>query len=162
MRSCWEVGRTRTPSRVVPDSAAILRTSLVTRRVRERWRKPLIGASTRREAIPRRSASRRTSGSGASARAVTSRVSLMAARGKYRLGPSRTLSSTRAGGRSDPSDIVSVVLESEPDLEADLEVLDGAVLDLSAYLGHLEPVEVAQGAGGSLDGVADRLVDALG
>ena len=44
----------------------------------------------------------------------------------------------------------------------DLEVLDGAVLDLAAHLGHLEPVDVAQGAGGPLDAVADGLVDAVG
>ena len=49
-----------------PDSAATRRTSRVTSRVRERWRKPLIGASARRELMPRRSASRRTSASGAS------------------------------------------------------------------------------------------------
>ena len=40
--------------------------------------------------------------------------------------------------------MTSVVLEAEPDLESDLEVLDGAVLDLSADLGDLEPVDVAQ------------------
>ena len=38
----------------------------------------------------------------------------------------------------------SVVLEAEAELEADLEVLDGVVLDLAADLGDLEPVEVAQ------------------
>src|SRR3954469_16955985 len=161
MRSCCDVGRTRTPSRVVPDSAATFLTRRVTSRASDRWRKPLIGASARKDPMPRRSASRRTSASGACARAVTSRVSLMAARGKYRFGPSRTLSSTRAAGRSDVSDMVSVVLETEPDLEPDLEVLDGAVLDLAAHLRHLEPVHVAQGEGGPLDGVADGLVDAV-
>ena len=37
----------------------------------------------------------------------------------------------------------------------DLEVLDGAVLDLAADLGDLEPVEVPQGLAGALDAVAE-------
>src|SRR3954452_19621101 len=41
-------------------------------------------------------------------------------------------------------------------------MLDGVVLHLAAHLRDLEPVEMAQGAGGSLDAVADGLVDALG
>src|SRR4051812_48434845 len=56
----------------------------------------------------------------------------------------------------------SVVLEAEAELEADLEVLDGVVLDLAADLGDLEPVEVAQRLRRPLDAVADGLVDALG
>ena len=76
------VGRTRTPSRVVPASAAMRRTSVVTSLVSERCRKPLIGAPARIAPMPRRFASRRTSGSLAPARAPTSRVNLMAARGK--------------------------------------------------------------------------------
>src|SRR3954451_5826299 len=56
----------------------------------------------------------------------------------------------------------SVVLEAEADLHAHLVVLDGAVLDLTAHLRHLEPVEVAQRAGGPLDAVADGAVDAVG
>src|SRR4051794_32077549 len=43
-----------------------------------------------------RSANRRARSSGASISAVRSSVSLTAARGKYRFGPSRTLSSTSA------------------------------------------------------------------
>src|SRR5512133_3480897 len=53
----------------------------------------------------------------------------------------------------------SVVLEPKPDLQSDLEVLDVAVLDLSAHLGHLEPVDVAQRRAGPPDGVADGLLD---
>src|SRR5688500_15395810 len=55
-----------------------------------------------------------------------------------------------------------LVLEAEADLHADLEVLDDPVLGLSADLGDLEPVDVAQGLAGALDAVADRLVDAVG
>src|SRR5205085_12517094 len=46
-----------------------------------------------------------------------------------------------------------------PDLDPHLEVLDGAVLDLAAHLGDLEPVHVAQRLGGALDAVPDGLVD---
>src|SRR4051794_29564272 len=56
----------------------------------------------------------------------------------------------------------SVVFQPEADLDADLEVLDGAVLDLAAHLGHLEPVHVAQRLRGAFDAVADGLVDAFG
>src|SRR3954454_19574057 len=56
----------------------------------------------------------------------------------------------------------SVVLEAEADLEPDLEVLHVAVLDLSAHLGDLEPVDVTQGRAGPPYGVADGLVDAVG
>jgi hypothetical protein len=41
-------------------------------------------------------------------------------------------------------------------------VLDGVVLDLTSYLGDLEPVEVAQRGRGPLDAVADGLVDPVG
>src|SRR6478672_10005132 len=63
---------------------------------------------------------------------------------------------------SGPRVAASLVLEAEADLEADLEVLDSAVLDLSPDLGDLEPVDVAQRLAGPLDGVADRLVDPVG
>src|SRR6266568_2594465 len=53
-------------------------------------------------------------------------------------------------------------LELEPDLQADLEVADGAVDDVPADLGDLEPVEAAQGAAGAADRVVDGLVDRVG
>src|SRR5690606_36543260 len=53
------------------------------------------------------------------------------------------------------------VFEAEADLQADLEVGHLPVLDLAAYFGNLEPVEVAQGLRGPADAVADGLVDAL-
>ncbi len=58
-----------------------------------------------------------------------------------------------------------VVLETEADLHAHLVVTDricGArevVGDVSADLRDLEPVEVAKGARGAVDAVADGLVD---
>src|SRR3954453_20696783 len=56
----------------------------------------------------------------------------------------------------------SVVLEPEADLETDLEVLDRAVLDLAADVGHLEPVDVPQGLRGTGDRVVDRVLVSLG
>ncbi len=43
----------------------------------------------------------------------------------------------------------------------DLEVLDGAVVEMTADLGDLEPVEAAQGRAGALDAVADGVVETL-
>src|SRR5687767_12749543 len=57
--------------------------------------------------------------------------------------------------------MMSTVLEPEPDLHADLEVGQLVVLHRPSDLGDLEPVDVAQGLGGSTDAVADRLVDAV-
>src|SRR5690606_19664156 len=61
--------------------------------------------------------------------------------------------------RTDPGrDRSGLVFEAEPELEADLEVLDLTVLDLATDLGHLEPIDVTQRLGSSVDAVADRLL----
>src|SRR5690625_465688 len=52
-------------------------------------------------------------------------------------------------------------LEAEAHLQADLEMPDLAILHVSADLGDLEPVQVAQRFVRPPDGVADRIVDAL-
>src|SRR5690606_3690360 len=49
----------------------------------------------------------------------------------------------------------------EADLQTHLPVLDLPLLDLPAHLGHLEPVQVAQGFRGPADAVADGLIDAV-
>jgi len=51
------------------------------------------------------------------------------------------------------------VLEAEAQLQSDLNVADGAVLDMPPDLGHLEPVEVTSRSRGSFDRVADGAVD---
>src|SRR5687768_14694376 len=61
----------------------------------------------------------------------------------------------RGVGRNHGGAARLLVLEAEPDLHADLEVLDGAVLGLSADLGDLEPVDVTQRLTRPLDAVAD-------
>jgi hypothetical protein len=58
-------------------------------------------------------------------------------------------------------DEFSDVLETEPDLHANLDVLDLAVDDLPTHLGDLKPVEVTQGLGSPFDAIADRLINAL-
>ena len=75
--------RTRTPSRVVPDSAAIRRTSRVTSRVSDALAEAAHRRAGAQGAMPRRSASAAYVVARApAASAVTSRVSLIAARGK--------------------------------------------------------------------------------
>src|SRR4249920_2777838 len=54
------------------------------------------------------------------------------------------------------------VLEPETDLDDDLPVRHLAVREVAADLGHLEPVDVAQGLVRPRDGVADRVVHAVG
>src|SRR6478736_5167783 len=51
------------------------------------------------------------------------------------------------------------VLEAEAELQSDLDVADGAVLDVTPDLGHLEPVEVTSRSRCSFDRVADGAVD---
>src|SRR3712207_4537890 len=63
---------------------------------------------------------------------------------------------------SAPSADGPVVLETEADLQPDLEVLDATVLGLTSHLRDLEPVDVPQRLRGALDPVPDRLVDAVG
>ena len=90
------VGRTRTASRVVPASAAIWRSSRSMARAANRCRNPLPGSPGRDRFRPTREANRSATSVGASMSWVRSSVSLIAARGKYRFGPSRTRSSTSA------------------------------------------------------------------
>ena len=90
------VGRTRTASRVVPASAAIWRSSRSMARAANRCRNPLPGSPGRDRFSPTREANRSATSVGASMSWVRSSVSLIAARGKYRFGPSRTRSSTSA------------------------------------------------------------------
>ena len=83
MRCGSLVGRTRTASRVVPDSAATARTSRPTARAANRCRNPVPGAPGRAFASPiRRAKPRRGRRRDAEASAHRSRVSLIAARGK--------------------------------------------------------------------------------
>ena len=56
---------------------------------------------------------------------------------------------------------VSGVFEAEPDLDANLEVIDLAIADVPADFGDLEPVEVPQRLGGALNAVSDGSVDAF-
>ncbi len=76
------VGRTRTASRVVPDSEATARTSRATARTANRCRNPDSAAPGRAFFSPIRLANRAAVSSEAAARVPMSRVSLMAARGK--------------------------------------------------------------------------------
>ncbi len=55
----------------------------------------------------------------------------------------------------------SAVLEAEADLHSHLEVTDLAVLDMTANLASLEPLDVLQLAAGFGDTVLDRLIDAV-
>ncbi len=89
------VVRTRTASRLVPDSCAIARTSRASARAANRCRNPVPGSPGRAFLSPIRFANRFALSVGTSASPLMSRVSLIAALGKYRLGPSRTRSSTR-------------------------------------------------------------------
>jgi RNA polymerase sigma-70 factor (ECF subfamily) len=57
--------------------------------------------------------------------------------------------------------MMSIVLEPEPDLHPYLEMGQLVVLHRPSDLGDLEPVDVAQRAGGSADPMADRLVHAV-
>ena len=80
---CWSlVGRTRTASRVVPDSVAIARTSRPTARRANRCRNPVSGFPGRAFRSPIRCANRVAVSSGTAASPPMSRVSLIAARGK--------------------------------------------------------------------------------
>ena len=81
---CWGslVGRTRTASRDVPDSAATARTSRATARAANRWRKPVSGWPGRALRRPIRPANRSAVDVEAEASDPRSRVSLIAARGK--------------------------------------------------------------------------------
>ncbi len=80
---CWSlVGRTRTASRAVPDSAAIARTSRATARAAKRCRKPDSDAPGRALRSPIRRANRAAVSSDAAASGLMSSVSLIAARGK--------------------------------------------------------------------------------
>ena len=76
------VGRTRTASRDVPDSAAIARTSRATARAAKRWRNPVSEAPGRAFRRPIRRANRTAVSSGTAARPLMSSVSLIVARGK--------------------------------------------------------------------------------
>src|SRR5690349_2278423 len=53
------------------------------------------------------------------------------------------------------------VVQPEPDLQGDLEVLDAAVGDVAPDLGDLEPAEVAKRLVRPPDGVADGLFQRL-
>jgi hypothetical protein len=80
---CWSlVGRTRTASRVAPDSVAIARTSRPTARSANRCRNPVSGLPGRALRSPMRCANRFAVSSGTAASPPMSRVSLIAARGK--------------------------------------------------------------------------------
>jgi hypothetical protein len=54
------------------------------------------------------------------------------------------------------------LVETEADLQRDLEAAAAVVLDPAARVGDLEPVQVVQGFRGAGDGALDRVVDALG
>src|SRR5689334_6553472 len=54
------------------------------------------------------------------------------------------------------------LVELEADLHLDLEVLDRAVLDVTADAGDLDPVDVAQGLRRAVDAGLHRLGDRLG
>src|SRR6185437_17093035 len=56
--------------------------------------------------------------------------------------------------------VVRSVLDAEADLQDDLHVGHGSVLDMTADLTHLEPVDVAHGLRRLLDRPADRVVHA--
>src|SRR6185437_6789295 len=60
--------------------------------------------------------------------------------------------------RSAPETLLRLVAQAE--LHLHLVVIDLAVDDMAADLGHLEPFEIAQGFRGGVDAVADRLVEA--
>ena len=77
-----EVLRTRTASRVVPDSCAIARTSRATALSANRCRNPESAAPGRAFLSPIRLANRAAVASEAAERPAMSRVSLIAARGK--------------------------------------------------------------------------------
>jgi len=54
------------------------------------------------------------------------------------------------------------VLEAEPDLERDLEMMDHAVFEMASGRHDLEPVDVSQGPGRTLESAPNRRVRSFG
>ncbi len=87
--------RVRSARRLTPVSWTRPRAAALTTRSRNACRTAVPGSPGRARVRPHRRATARARCSGRSATAPTSRVTLQAARGKYRFGPSRRRTSTR-------------------------------------------------------------------